>query len=367
MMADIEKMFHQVLVREQDREALRFVWRTNKKEQFRDIRMNVHPFGKVNSPCCCVWTLKKTANNSIPNIIARVKEAITENFYMDNYLDSINTQSEAMEISQQVMAALKEGGFRLTKWSSNDSQILDTLPLSEKSAASVNLDLDDTSIERALGILWNPKMDTLQIKVSDRETPMTKRGILSYTSSIFDPLDILSPIILEPKLIIQTVWKKKVNWDNEIPYDLKNRFEKWKENLRNWNVVEIPRWYYLDKNNDTKLHIFTDASASAYGAVTYFRCKYRGKYKCSFIMSKARLAPMNEKQLIIPRIKLQAAVIGCRMRSVIIEETKCEFKAVYLWTVSKIVINYLKNETTNFGVFITHRINEICNNSTVHE
>ena len=99
MMADIEKMFHQVLVREQDREALRFVWRTNKKEQFRDIRMNVHPFGKVNSPCCCVWTLKKTANNSIPNIIARVKEAITENFYMDNYLDSINTQSEAMEIS----------------------------------------------------------------------------------------------------------------------------------------------------------------------------------------------------------------------------------------------------------------------------
>ena len=84
-------------------------------------------------------------------------------------------------------------------------------------------------------------------------------------------------------------------------------------------------------------------------------------------MSKARLAPMNEKQLIIPRIKLQAAVIGCRMRSVIIEETKCEFKAVYLWTVSKIVINYLKNETTNFGVFITHRINEICNNSTVNE
>ena len=55
------------------------------------------------------------------------------------------------------------------------------------------------------------------------------------------------------------------------------------------------------------------------------------------------------------------------MRSVIIEETKCEFKAVYLWTDSKIVINYIKNETTNFGVFIAHRINEIRNNSTVNE
>ena len=93
-MIDIEKMFHQVLVREQGREALQFVWHTNKKEQFRDIRMNVYPFGKVDSPCCCLWALKKTATDSITNIIARAKEAITENFYMDDYLDSFNTQAK---------------------------------------------------------------------------------------------------------------------------------------------------------------------------------------------------------------------------------------------------------------------------------
>ena len=61
---------------------------------------------------------------------------------MDDYFDSFNNQSEAMEISQQGMTALKEGGFRLTKWTSNDSQILDTLPLSEPSSASISLDLD---------------------------------------------------------------------------------------------------------------------------------------------------------------------------------------------------------------------------------
>ena len=84
-------------------------------------------------------------------------------------------------------------------------------------------------------------------------------------------------------------------------------------------------------------------------------------------MSKARVAPMNEKQLTIPRLELQAAVVVCQMRSVILEETKCELKAVYLWTDSKIVINYIKNKTTNFGVCIAHRINEIRNNSTVDE
>ena len=72
--------FHRVLVREQDREALGFVWGKNKKEQFRDIRMNVHPFGKVDFPCCCLWALKRKATDSIPKIIAYAKEAITENF-----------------------------------------------------------------------------------------------------------------------------------------------------------------------------------------------------------------------------------------------------------------------------------------------
>ena len=69
----------------------------------------------------------------------------------------------------------------------------------------------------------------------------------------------------------------------------------------------------------------------------------------------------------MPRLELQAAVLACLMRSVIVEETKCELKEVRLWTDTKIVINYIKNEITNFGVFIAHYINEIRNNSTVNK
>ena len=85
----------------------------------------------------------------------------------------------------------RKGGIHLTKYTWNDSQILDTLPPSEILEASRNLDLDEISIERELGILWDSKKDTLQIKVLDRSTSMTKRGIRSYTSSIFDLLGIL--------------------------------------------------------------------------------------------------------------------------------------------------------------------------------
>ena len=53
---------------------------------------------------------------------------------------------------------------------------------------------------------------------------------------------------------------------------------------------------------------------------------------------------MNERQLNVPRLELQAAVLGCRMKSAIVQKTKCKSKAVYLWKDSKIVINYIKTK-----------------------
>ena len=120
MIADIEKMFHQFIVQGKDRDALRFLWRSNKGEEFHDLRMNVHVFGKVDSSCCCIWALNKTATDNITNITNRVKDAILDNFYMDDYLDSLDTTEEAIETSGSVITTLKTGAFRLTKWVSND-------------------------------------------------------------------------------------------------------------------------------------------------------------------------------------------------------------------------------------------------------
>ena len=77
--------------------------------------MNVKLFGKVNSPCCCIWALNKTVSDNIVKIISRAEEAITDNFYMDDYLDSFHTVQEAIKVSNVVANVLSEGGFHLTK------------------------------------------------------------------------------------------------------------------------------------------------------------------------------------------------------------------------------------------------------------
>ena len=56
---DIEQMFHQISVSPKDRDALRFLWKENNNEVVGDYKMNVHLFGKNDSPYVANFALKK--------------------------------------------------------------------------------------------------------------------------------------------------------------------------------------------------------------------------------------------------------------------------------------------------------------------
>ena len=76
-----------------------------------------------------------------------------------------------------------------------------SLPQNDLSAnyQSVNLDLDKIPLDRALGILWNSDNDTFKIKAAIKSFSSSKRGLLSFISSVFDPLGLLTPSMLEAK------------------------------------------------------------------------------------------------------------------------------------------------------------------------
>ena len=122
--------------------------------------MCVHIFGKVDSPCCANWALKRTAIDNKPKFSLRAIEAVLEHFYMDDYLDSFPDLEAAIKVIVEVIQLLKLVGFNLTKFVSNNSEI-DRYTRQQSPTAKdlVNLELDETPIERALGVLWDPKQD----------------------------------------------------------------------------------------------------------------------------------------------------------------------------------------------------------------
>ena len=111
------------------------------------------------------------------------------------------------------------GGFNLTKWVSNDRQVLESIPPEERAKDMKELDLecDMLPTERALGVSWFVEMDALVFKVNFKEKPCTRRGILSVISSVYNPLGMAAPFVPPAKLLLQDLCRKGLGWDDEIP------------------------------------------------------------------------------------------------------------------------------------------------------
>ena len=104
----------------------------------------------------------------------------------------------------------------------------------------------------------------MKVDLIRKTFPPTKRGVLSQLCTIFDPLGTLNPCILELKLIIQELWRRKIEWDNIIPKDLFDRFNKFQNGFIYLEKIEINRYYGFDSSVEkTELHIFAESSNQA--------------------------------------------------------------------------------------------------------
>ena len=361
--SDIESMFHRVACREDDTDALRFLWWDGSlDEPPSDYKMTVHLFGKADSPCITAWALQQTAADNEAAFGEEIREIVKKNFCVDGGLFSKQSTEQAVHSSLELIRMLRKGNFRLTKFISNDKDLLAAIPAEERTIK--NLDLDKLPIERALGQQWNIDTDTFGVKTSPpsaRPGSDTRRGCFSTLSSIFDPLGMIGPVLLPAKRVLQKTWQLKLLWDEKLPEDLLKDWNKWKENLTLLNHVTIPRCYFpggCSLDATFQLHHFSDASEVGYGTVSYLRREtVDGRVDCAFIMAKSRTAPL--QFVSVPRLELQAATIAVRMHHLILKEIDLVMFTSFFWTDSKITLHYINNETRRFKTYVANRVTEI--------
>ncbi|XP_028408734.1 uncharacterized protein LOC114531301 [Dendronephthya gigantea] len=371
--SDIEAMFYQVRVRPSDRNALRFLWWPNGDldKPPEEYRMNVHLFGGASSPSCANYALKKTATDNVDHFDEKTVETVRRNFYVDDCLKSVADENEAVKLAKDLRDMLARGGFKLTKWVSNSKKVLESVPESERAAKVKNLDFDQTSIERALGVGWNVSSDTFGFSVVIKDRPSTRRGILSVVSSVYDPLGFAAPFILIAKLILQDLCRSKLDWDDQIPEEHLNRWQAWLIDLPNLEKLAINRCFKPKTANQSginsiQLHHFSDASQNGYGAVTYLRTENSsGEVTCSFVMGKSRLAPI--KPVTIPRMELSAAVVSTKLERMVKNELTLPIDQSYFWTDSTCVLRYIENTEKRFQTFVANRIASIHDASTPNQ
>lgn len=92
--ADLEMMYRQILVREQDRDLQRILWRSNNDEEIQIFRLNTLTYDTSSAPFLAVRCLKELAmqeSDTYPTA-ARVLQC---DFYMDDLLTGTHTEEEA--------------------------------------------------------------------------------------------------------------------------------------------------------------------------------------------------------------------------------------------------------------------------------
>ena len=372
-MCDIESMFHQVGVSEECRDLLRFLWWEDgdiSKDPL-EFRMTIHLFGATSSPGCANYALKAAADDNEIELGSAPANFIRREFYVDDGLKSVASVEEAVTLIKDTKEMCRRGGFNLHKFVCNNKDVIESIPIEDRAEGIKNIDLDQEALplERALGVQWRVEGDSFQFRITLKDRPFTRRGILSTVSSIYDPLGFAGPTLLEGKKILQELCREKADWDDTVPDDIKVLWDKWRRELPTLEKLSVPRCYKptdFGRIVNAELHHFSDASIHGYGQCFYLRLKNdQGRIHCSFVLGKARVTPL--KPVTVPRLELTAAVVSVKSSEQLQRGLDFEDLEDVYWTDSKVVLGYIANETRRFHVFVANRVQQIQDHSSPNQ
>ena len=255
-------MFHQVLVREDDRDALRFLWFPDNDIDRPPVeyRMNEHPFRCKSSPSVAAFVLRKVAEDNLTLAEDSVIETVRKNFYVDDMCKSCASVDESVHLIKQLCLLLRSGGFHLTKFIASNQIVLDSVPPEDLASCVVDADNRELPTQKTLGVYWNAQLDNLEVKVSIRGKPCTRRGLLSMIGQTYDPLGLLQPFLLPARMVLKQACRAGLTWDELVSstgVGIKE-WDKWIEALPCLESVSIPRSFKLlgRKVEQIDLHVF---------------------------------------------------------------------------------------------------------------
>ncbi|XP_053699198.1 uncharacterized protein LOC128746181 [Sabethes cyaneus] len=365
VVADIEKMYRMVRVQSSDWRLQRIFWRTNRNEYIRIFELQTVTYGTASAPYLATKCLKRLAEldgSKFPEA-ARI---LAEDFYVDDMMSGTESIEEGVRLCADMQALLTGGGFILRKWSSNCPAILEQIP-DEFKDDRTSFELDESSATiKTLGLIWEPRLDCFKFKIPEwNRSDICKRTVLSDLAKLFDPLGLVSPVIITAKMFVQSLWKQKVSWDDTLPHDLQAQWNEFRLSLGSLTSLKVPRWLAFNKQyRSIEFHGFCNASTKAYGACIYLRCTHEnGSVTCHLIASKSRVAPLEDlkkrkRQQSIPRLELSSALLLVHLCEKVTSSLKI-CSSQHFWTDSMIVRYWLASIPSRWQTFVANRVSEI--------
>ncbi|XP_076298609.1 uncharacterized protein LOC143217848 [Lasioglossum baleicum] len=326
--ADVEKMYRQIRVHEDDQRFQRILWRRESSVPVQEYALTTVTYGLACTPFLALRCMRQLVSD------------------------------EAHEKIRQLQSIVRAGGFTLKKWVANCSELI---PADQRSPESTNertLTIDTP--RRALGLAWKTESDAFVFSFwAPAHVHRSKREVLSTISQLFDPLGWLAPVTVQGKLLMQELWMQKTSWDDELPPEFTQRWERFCTDLAEIRELTLDRWVgQLDPDREVEIHGFSDASTRAMGIVIYIRVRDDDEsFRVTLLSAKSRVAPI--KPMTVPRLELSAALLLAKQVAHTRTALGLERIPAHLWTDSAVALAWIRSPPSKWKDFVRNRIAEI--------
>ena len=352
--ADVKAMYMQVRLPEGDRDSLRFLWGPGEGGAS-EYRMCSHVFGGIWCAASTTFALRRCLSDFPCSEAAR--DSVTKSMYVDDLLVSKPTIESAKEVARDTHQVLHHGGFRLAKFSCNYPEVVQEIPEEDRVICDDKVIMDEVS-NKVLGLRWDVAADDFVYRSSIQcGNQVTKRSLLSAVASLYDPLGLVSPVVLPGRLLFQEATKAHLGWDDVLPQSLVDRWSVWVMSLQGLSSLSFPRCLVPSTflGGQYELHHFSDGSMTAYGTASYLRLvSPSGEIRVCLLLGKSRVAPI--KATTIPRLEMAAAVLSVRQDLLLHKELSLDLGPSTFWSDSQIVLAYIASQSRRFKVFVANRV-----------
>lgn len=358
IVSDIEKAFLQISIDPNNRDCTRFLWVKNPELPLSNNNLAIFRFTRVLFGfVCSPFLLAGTIQHHLSIHPSALTEEIKRNIYVDNIFLSADTIHEGKFKCNELIKLFSAANFNLREFTSNSQEIITFLPDTHRLPGFSH---------KFLGISWETDNDMLHIPICPPPNSFThsKENILSFIASIFDPLGLISPLLLPLKIFFQSLWENKLNWNETLsPQQIAN----WKKLFTEWtnSTIPIPRHLTalpMDSRLYT-LHCFCDASNLAMCAAVYLHISHPSITVANvhLVFSKIKVKPIKSERLTIPRMELIAALMGTRAIKFVFNEffSVPIHSALYVWSDSSAVIGWLHSPLPIKDIFVQNRVKSI--------
>ena len=180
---------------------------------------------------------------------------------------------------------------------------------------------------------------------------------MSHLGSIYDPLGIISPTLVEGKRICREAYDENQEWNKEVSPALAKGWLKWTRQLRNIKDCR--------KVKAMRIHQFSDASEIACSTVSIAVIDHDTDKVMGLLTSKCRIARQNTS---MPRLELIGGHMSANMISNLCQALKgLPVVSITSWMDNTSTLYWIVNPGKQWKTFVSNRVSKIAKITEEHQ